>query len=80
MLRNSSCDAVPPRWLGSTVSGGWRARPRRWLASAAETTRLWMLRSRTRKHLATLNAHQLADIGLRRTDALDESAKPFWQP
>lgn len=34
---------------------------------------------RTRKQLAMLDARALKDIGVSRTDALEESRKPFWR-
>lgn len=40
---------------------------------------LWMARSRQRKQLAQLEDYQLEDIGISRSQALAEAAKPFWQ-
>ena len=37
-----------------------------------------LVRQQTRKALAQLDAEQLADIGISRTQALIEAAKPFW--
>ncbi|MSO93069.1 MAG: DUF1127 domain-containing protein [Rhodospirillales bacterium] len=79
MLIYSCLDSVPSRRLGSSAAGGRRARFRRWFAAAADTARLWAMRSRTRKHLADLTDHQLADIGLRRSEAMHERTKSFWQ-
>ncbi|MBE9399488.1 DUF1127 domain-containing protein [Pontibacterium sp. N1Y112] len=39
----------------------------------------WRTNWRTRRELATLNHHQLKDIGISRVDALAESNKPFWK-
>jgi uncharacterized protein YjiS (DUF1127 family) len=50
--------------------------------SLAATIRLWIARSRQRRHLAALvtwDDHLLKDIGVSRDDALREAAKPFWQ-
>jgi len=50
--------------------------------SLAATIRLWIMRSRQRRHLAELaqwSDHLLRDIGVSRDDALREAAKPFWQ-
>ena len=54
--------------------------------SAAETLvsiklllRVWMQRARTRRQLANLLPHELADIGVDEVDARIESRKPFWQ-
>ena len=33
---------------------------------------------RQRRALAELDAHQLADIGLTKAEALTEASKPFW--
>ncbi|MEL6574483.1 MAG: DUF1127 domain-containing protein [Pseudomonadota bacterium] len=35
-------------------------------------------RLRTRRRLAALPPHLLADIGVSREEALDEASKPFW--
>ena len=40
----------------------------------------WRQRACQRHQLAELDDRQLADIGVSRTQALRESAKPFWQP
>jgi uncharacterized protein YjiS (DUF1127 family) len=37
-------------------------------------------RRRNRKALAQLGPHLLRDIGLTRDEAMQECAKPFWQP
>ena len=39
----------------------------------------WDTRQKTRKTLKALEPHLLDDIGLDRTSALTEAAKPFWQ-
>jgi uncharacterized protein YjiS (DUF1127 family) len=44
----------------------------------AETLRLWVHRSGSRRRLAELNDRELADIGLSRGQAHFESEKPFW--
>ena len=46
----------------------------------AETLRLWVRRSRSRRRLDELNDRELADIGLSRGQAHFESEKPFWLP
>ena len=51
-------------------------------STIAATLRLWIERSRQRRHLAELAAwddHLLKDIGVSRDEALREAAKPFWQ-
>jgi uncharacterized protein YjiS (DUF1127 family) len=50
--------------------------------SLAATLRLWIERSRQRRHLAELarwDDHLLKDIGVSRDATLREAAKPFWQ-
>ncbi len=54
----------------------WRA----WVLAAISIVALWLERGRSRRVLATLDDHQLRDIGVSRADALLESAKPFWMP
>jgi len=58
------------------------SRTDRWLASVAavfSTIALWRQRGCSRHVLATLDDHQLHDIGVTRAEARIESAKPFWQ-
>lgn len=40
---------------------------------------LWYARARQRAQLAQLSDQQLVDIGISRSEALKEAAKPFWQ-
>lgn len=40
----------------------------------------WSTRRRSRLALSQLSPSQLRDIGLERTVAADEAARPFWQP
>lgn len=39
----------------------------------------WLQRARQRRQLAGLDDRQLGDIGVSRTEARCEAAKPFWQ-
>ncbi|WP_189050576.1 DUF1127 domain-containing protein [Aliidongia dinghuensis] len=55
-------------------------RPLPFPSQFAETLRLWLRRSRTRKHLTQLEDPELRDIGVSRAQALAESQKPFWRP
>jgi len=50
-----------------------------WLVVAAVMVTKWDMRRKTRKALLKLDHYQLHDIGLTRSQALEESAKPFWQ-
>lgn len=43
------------------------------------TIKSWHARSRQRRQLAQLPPEMLKDIGISRSDALSEAAKPFWQ-
>lgn len=40
---------------------------------------VWRQRSRTRRHLALLEARELADLGLTRAQQRTEAGKWFWQ-
>jgi uncharacterized protein YjiS (DUF1127 family) len=40
----------------------------------------WKRRIHERQELVTLNDHTLHDIGLNRTNAMEEARKPFWKP
>lgn len=41
--------------------------------------RLWRQRARTRRQLAALDDHQLSDIGVSRSERMNELSKPFWR-
>jgi uncharacterized protein YjiS (DUF1127 family) len=56
------------------------AKLERALASARHTIELWRERSEQRRHLAQLNARNLKDIEITRTEAEIEANKPFWRP
>ena len=51
-----------------------------WRVAVIATLVAWMERGRSRRVLATLDDHQLHDIGVTRAEAQLESAKPFWKP
>ena len=51
-------------------------------SNLAATTRLWIARSRQRRHLAEMvvwDDHILKDIGVSRDATFREAAKPFWR-
>jgi len=52
---------------------------RTWMVAAVSTVALWLERGCSRRVLATLDDHQLRDIGVTRAEAQLESAKPFWR-
>ena len=39
----------------------------------------WAANARTRRHLAELTDQQLADIGVSRSERMEELEKPFWR-
>lgn len=41
--------------------------------------RLWRQRSRTRRQLAALDEHLLADAGISSSERAEELNKPFWR-
>jgi uncharacterized protein YjiS (DUF1127 family) len=49
------------------------------LRRLAQRLRLWRQRARTRRQLAALDDHQLADIGVSPSERTTELAKPFWR-
>lgn len=48
------------------------------LRAAAALVADWIVKRRTRGHLARLDDHALKDIGLTRDEARREAYKPFW--
>lgn len=50
-----------------------------WAVEFAVIVSKWTTRRRTRLALTQLTRHQLRDVGLTPDQALDESAKVFWQ-
>lgn len=49
------------------------------VAFMKEKLKLWCHNYRTRKALSQLDDRALSDIGLNRSDALEEARKAFWQ-
>jgi uncharacterized protein YjiS (DUF1127 family) len=49
------------------------------LRTVALTLALWRHRARSRRHLATLDDRELADIGVSRAQRNAECGKRFWQ-
>lgn len=48
-------------------------------AGFLEAPLAWCERARQRRALRRMSDHMLDDIGISRTEALDEAAKPFWR-
>jgi uncharacterized protein YjiS (DUF1127 family) len=67
--QNNSLDFVSPRSLGST-NNLWQ-----WLQIISQ----WMERNHQRRDLAALDDRLLEDIGITRSAAASEIAKPFWR-
>ena len=40
---------------------------------------VWAQRARQRRQLAELSDRQLDDVGISRSEAMDEARKPFWR-
>jgi len=49
------------------------------LSTAVDALRIWRLRARDRALLGQLSDRTLKDIGLNRSHATFEAAKPFWR-
>ncbi len=49
------------------------------VANLCAMTKVWNLRSTTRRHLGQLDDRCLRDIGIERMDAMKEAGKWFWQ-
>ncbi len=61
----------------------WRTLWAGLLAKAAACIRklnIWHARHNQRRALAQLSSYELKDIGLTRSDAMEEVYKPFWKP
>lgn len=50
-----------------------------WLEYSAQLLNIWQQRSHQRYQLRQLEEHQLMDIGISKTEALEEACKAFWQ-
>ena len=64
------------RVLARTITPAFGQSP---LRRITRLLRLWQQRMRTRHQLAGLDDHQLADIGISRSERLAELEKPFWR-
>ena len=67
-------------YLPPAPYSAWRAkRTIHPVAAAFMLLARWIERRRQRKALASLDDHQLRDIGITRLDAARECEKPFWR-
>jgi uncharacterized protein YjiS (DUF1127 family) len=57
----------------------WHKGAQNYLISAFERVGDWQERIVQRRRLMTMDERMLHDIGLCRTDAINEAAKPFWK-
>lgn len=64
---------------GPTRSGRPLARAQELLIVVFDKLGDWQERAGQRRQLMALDARMLHDIGLCRTTAIDEAAKPFWK-
>jgi len=51
-----------------------------WFSILRSQLDIWKERSRQRKALTQLSPYLLKDIGVSRSDAINEIQKPFWKP
>ncbi len=77
MMKSDVCVQVPEQQVlrGEFKAVGLKAL---W-AKVRKVVWLWYQRDRQRHELARLSPAMLKDIGLSRSDALQEYAKPFWK-
>lgn len=69
-----------PALMAATGDVRLRAACRKAMLWVVDTLETWAARAEQRRQLATLDARMLRDIGRSESDALRESAKPFWMP
>lgn len=74
ILRTAPAARLPEHRLGGT-----RNIARRLVLMAVNALIVWQQRLDDRSILRDMTEAQLADIGLRREDALHEAGKPFWR-
>ena len=67
--------AIAPFPTGAAASEEARS----FLDHVAKTVAIWKRRHETRRHLAYVSSHMLADIGITETDRHDEIDKFFWE-
>lgn len=71
--------AVPIPLAMPAVSHNFRRGLRRRWHRASSLLSLWRQRWHGRYELAAMNDRELRDLGVKRSDVLRETAKPFWR-
>ena len=80
-MKTSSCNTIPRIPAAKPVSGAnsWFETAIHWSSKTLGKITLWQGRISQRRQLSELDERSLADIGVSRGDADQESRKPFWQ-
>jgi len=73
-------DALQAHHRAARAEAQWERPAAGILGRILRTLRIWRLRSVTRRELLELDERLLADVGIKRADALMEASKPFWRP
>jgi len=83
MTQENCIDTLPESVIMSLTWRGWVEDGKRLISAeimrVATLAKTWGQRTRSRRHLSTLDAKQLKDVGLTRIDAQREAQKPFWK-
>ncbi len=61
-----------------STGGSHHAAPSTWHQKMLNTLVRWQHRADQRRHLGNMDDRLLADMGITRADAIQESRKPFW--
>ena len=72
ILTSKSSEVFSQEWLVHKLKNR--------ISSLQSKLHLWRERSRQRKALTQLSPYLLKDIGVSRSDAINEIQKPFWKP
>mgnify|MGYP001816180435 CR=1 FL=1 len=81
IMKTSSSNRIPRIAVSKPASDGllWTTILRRLSGIAVDQFASWHDRAKQRRQLSELDDRLLADIGVTRIDACQESSKPFWQ-
>lgn len=83
MATENCIDTIPESVTMSPTWRGWVEDGKRLISAeilcAAALVKTWGQRSRSRRHLGTLDARLLQDVGLSAQVAQREAQKPFWK-